>query len=91
MLQQEITVRQKQEITERQSKQGLFTITIIAASERGEPMNEQRFLIDLIFKPKEPDFKLHPEEIQLLLSHIGEILKELEVEEQRQANDSGDK
>ena len=41
---------------------------------------EQQFIIDLIFKPIEPGLKLHPDEVQLLLAHLGEILKELEDE-----------
>ena len=46
-----------------------------------QELNEQRFLIDLIFKPNEPGLKLRPEETQLLLSYIGEILEELEADE----------
>ena len=46
-----------------------------------QPSDEQRFLIDLIFKPNEPGFKIRPAETQLLLSYIGEILKELEADE----------
>ena len=46
-------------------------------------MNEQDFLIDLVFKPKPNGMKLYPAEIQLLLAYIGEILKEVEEEEQR--------
>ena len=42
---------------------------------------EQNFLIDLIFKPNKRGHKLRPEEIQLLLSYIGEILKEVEAED----------
>ena len=45
------------------------------------PINEEhQFLIDLIFKPNESGLKLHPAEAQLLLSYIGEILKEIEDE-----------
>jgi hypothetical protein len=33
------------------------------------------------FKPIEPGLKLRPEETQLFLAYIGEILKELEDEE----------
>lgn len=43
--------------------------------------NEQQFIIDLIFKPIEPGFRIGPEEAQLLLAHLGEILRELEEEE----------
>ena len=62
----------------------LFTMHISATSEKGAPMNiAQNFLIDLIFKPDEPGLKLRPQETQLLLSHIGEILMELEEEDQQ--------
>ncbi len=64
----------------------LFTITITAATKQGGDMkqdtiNEERFLIDLIFKPNEPGLILRPEETQLLLAYIGEILKEIQEEE----------
>jgi len=44
-------------------------------------MNEQQFLIDIIFKPNGSGLKLRPEETQLLLAYIGEILREIEDEE----------
>lgn len=47
------------------------------------PQNEQEFLINLIFKPEEPELRLRPAETQLLLAYIGEILKEVEIEERR--------
>ena len=47
------------------------------------PRPEQRFLVDLIFKTEEPGMRLRPAETQLLLAYIGEILKEVESEEQR--------
>ena len=61
----------------------LFTITITAATKQGGDMsqsitNEERFLIDLIFKPNEPGLILRPEETQVLLAYIGEVLKEIE-------------
>lgn len=70
----------KREITERKE---LFTITITAATkQRGDmkqdTINEERFLIDLIFKSNEPGLILRPEESQLLLAYIGEVLKEIE-------------
>jgi hypothetical protein len=76
----------KQEITAPKEKaepnqKDLFTVTITAASKEGEPMDEQQFLIDLVFKPIELGLKLRPEETQLLLAYIGEILKEIEEEE----------
>jgi hypothetical protein len=43
--------------------------------------DEQQFLVDLIFKPNESGLKLRPQETQLLLAYIGEILKEVEDEE----------
>lgn len=46
-----------------------------------DTINEERFLIDLIFKPNEPGLILRPEETQLLLAYIGEILKEIQEEE----------
>ena len=62
-------------------KQELFSMTL-TASTQGEPgMDEQQFLIDLVFKPLEPGLRLRPEETQLLLAYIGEILKEVENEE----------
>jgi hypothetical protein len=69
------------------SRKDLFSMTINAASEKGEPMDEQKFLIDLVFKPIEPGLKLRPEETQLILSYIGEILKELEAEENAARNE----
>lgn len=64
----------------------LFTIIITATIKQGENMsqstiNEERFLIDLIFKPNEPGLILRPEETQLLLAYIGEILREIAEEE----------
>ena len=47
---------------------------------------EQQFIIDLIFKPNEPKTKLSAEETQLLLSYLGEILKELEADENDAVN-----
>jgi hypothetical protein len=73
-------------ITREPYRQELFTLTIIAATNKGEtmdqqPLHEEQFLIDLIFKPKEPGLKLRVEETQLLLAYIGEILREIEEEE----------
>jgi hypothetical protein len=59
----------------------LFTIQLTATSEKGAPMDdESKFIIDLIFKP-DGGLRLRPQETQLILAHIGEILKELEAEE----------
>jgi len=79
----------KREITTRPirtNRKDLFTVTITAATHNGGTMdnpikNEQQFIIDLIFKPIEPGFRIGPEEAQLLLAHLGEILRELEEEE----------
>jgi hypothetical protein len=67
-------------------RKDFFTVTIIASTNIGgnmdkQALDERQFLIDLIFKPNEPGLKLRPEETQLLLSYIGEILKEIEAEE----------
>ena len=71
------------EITDRKE---LFTITITATTKQGGDMrqsttNEERFLIDLIFKPNEPGLILGPEETQLLIAYISEILREIAEEE----------
>jgi len=76
------TPKQLPQATDRKD---LFTVTIIASTNNGGTMKnhavpEQQFIIDLIFKPIEPGLKLHPDEVQLLLAHLGEILKELEDE-----------
>jgi len=66
-------------------KKELFSMTLTASTtaekKGGITMDEQQFLIDLIFKPKEPGLKLRLAETQLLLAYIGEILKEVEEEE----------
>jgi hypothetical protein len=61
----------------------LFSMSINASREKGEPMKEQSLLIDLVFKPVEPGLKLRSEETQLLLAHMSEILKEIEEEEEK--------
>jgi hypothetical protein len=70
-------------ITQAIIRKDLFAVTITAATHNGGNMNnqaapEQKFIIDLIFKPVEPGFKIRPEEAQLLLAHLGEILREFE-------------
>lgn len=45
------------------------------------PSPEQQFVINLVFKPKEPGLRLRPAETQLLLAYMGEILREIEEEE----------
>lgn len=79
-------------ITQEPYRQELFTLTIIATTDKGgnmdqQVLNEEQFLIDLIFKPKEPGLKLRIEETQLLLAYISEILKEIEEEEAKITNE----
>jgi hypothetical protein len=63
------------------NRKEIFTMNITATSEKGVPMNnEQKFLIDLIFKPNESGLRLLPQQSQLLLAYFGEILRELEDE-----------
>jgi hypothetical protein len=71
----------KQDNTAPTDRKDLFTVIINAASEKGNTMDEQQFLIDVIFKPIEPGIRLRPEETQLLLAYMGEILKGIENEE----------
>ena len=79
----------KQELTQRHNKQDLFSIILTAATKKEEPMNEQQFLIDLIFKPKAEGLRLRPAETQLLLAYIGEILKEVKAEEEQMSAAQG--
>ena len=44
--------------------------------------NQEPFCLEVILKPIEPGLILRPEETQLLLAYMGEILKKLEAEEQ---------
>ena len=79
---QEITARKPKPapVLEPQSEE-IFKVTFIATKEKGVSMDEENnFLIELIFKPNENKLKLRPAETQLLLAHIGEILKEIETE-----------
>jgi len=50
-------------------------------------MDEHQFIIDLAFKPFVSGLKLTPEQSQLILSHIGELLQEIEEEEKSHTND----
>jgi len=62
-------------------REEVFSATFIASKEIGASMDdENKFLIELIFKPNENKLKLRPAETQLLLAHIGEILREIEAE-----------
>jgi len=66
----------------------LFTMTITATSNQGGSMdngeNDEQFLLNVLFKPTEKRLRLSPELSQLLLAHIGEILKEIEREESKE-------
>ena len=67
-------------------RKNLFSVTITASTNNGGNMdkqvaNEQQFLINLLFEPNDPKLRLRPAETQLLLSYIGEILREIEAEE----------
>jgi len=44
-------------------------------------MDERQFLIELAFKPLVPDLQLTPEQSQLILAYVGEILGQLEAEQ----------
>jgi len=81
----------KQEITE-PKKKDLFTVTINATQHLGRDcmkslntdannQNKEPFCLEIVFKPIEPGLTLRPEETQLLLAHIGEILREVEDDE----------
>ena len=75
----------KDAIAEQTKQKRLFTMTITATHKEGESMedgqNEKQFMIDLVFKPDGTGLKFRPEETQLLLAHISEILKAVEEEE----------
>ena len=73
----------RQEVTQHHNRQNLFSIVLTASTTKEEPMSEQQFLIDLVFKPNDSGLRLRPAETQLLLAYIGEILKEVEAEEER--------
>ena len=81
----------KQEITE-PKKKDLFTVTINATQHLGRDCmkssntntnneHKESFCLEIVFKPIEPGLTLRPEETQLLLAYMGEILKAIEVEE----------
>jgi hypothetical protein len=60
----------------------LFSITINADLEEGTPMTDPNMLLYMAFKPLVPGLKLNPEQIQLILAHQHEILREALIEEQ---------
>lgn len=67
-----------------------FTLVITATNNGENIMDEKQFIVELAFKSQDPKQKLSPEQSQLLLSYIGEILKEIEDEESRILLDSGE-
>jgi len=80
---QEITTPPKNEPNT--DRQQLFTMTITASIEgerMDEPILNEQFFLEMIYKPNESGLRLRPQETQLLLAYIGEILKEVEIEEQ---------
>jgi uncharacterized protein (DUF849 family) len=60
-----------------------FTLVITATNNKEKIMDEKQFLVEMAFKPKDPNLKLNLEQSQLILSHVGELLKEIEAEEKR--------
>ena len=66
----------------------LFTMTITATSKEGENMDdgqdEKQFLFTLVFKPDKDGLRLRPEITQLLLAHMSELFRQVEIEEQGQ-------
>jgi hypothetical protein len=69
------------EAAEQARRKGLFSINIEATTEDAFSDQEQQFLLDLVFKPNDPSFRLKPDDIQLLLGYIGDILTKLYNEE----------
>ena len=65
----------------------IFKINISGIIEKGHPMNDEQFLVELAFKPMIPNLKLRPQETQLLLAYLGEILKEREAEDEAVAGE----
>jgi hypothetical protein len=63
-------------------RHSLFTLTINAELEEGAPMTDPTMLLYMAFKPLVPDLKLNPEQTQLILAYMHEILREAEIEEQ---------
>ena len=78
----EAEARAINDAAEQLKQKRLFTMTITATHKEGEGMddgqNEKQFMIDLVFKPDGTGLKFRPEETQLLLAHISEILKAVE-------------
>lgn len=77
-LHKEITTR-----TQSLERNELFTIVFTATTKGEVQMDERDFLINLVFKPKDPKLKLNLEQSQLILSYVSDLLKEIEDEEKR--------
>jgi hypothetical protein len=66
--------------TQSSPRRQLFNLNINVEIDEEKHMDEQQFLIDLAFKPLVSGFTLTPEQSQLILAHIGEILEQIEAE-----------
>ncbi len=60
----------------------LFSLTFNADIEEGAPMTDPHMLLRMAFKPHVTGLKLTPEQTQLILAYMYEILQEAEIEEQ---------
>jgi len=79
-LRREVTVPTPASVPEPEYEEIHRTTTIVKKL-KGVPMDEQKTLVDVIFKPNENGYRLRPQEIQLLLAYYAEILKETTAEE----------
>ena len=64
---------------------GVSTTTLVDAPENAinKPKKVEQFRISIDFKPFDTKLRLRSEERRLLLAHIDEILREVEIEEQK--------
>jgi len=62
----------------KESEREIFRTTIIARTEGGAMNEEGKFIYECIFKPGDPEFRPSPEQIQLMLSYLTELLKQIE-------------
>ncbi len=81
-LRREIAAPQTNPMPEPEYEEIHRTTTIVKRL-KGVPMDEQKTLVDIIYKPNEKGYKLRPQEIQLLLAYMSEILKEIQAEHER--------
>lgn len=58
-------------------------------AEEQPPPSLLRNVSNMVFKPVSPHLRLPPAETQLLLAYIGEILKEIEAEENQKGEEEG--